>query len=646
MKRPAWLGTWFAVDPRALGLFRIALGLLTLYDVLRRVPYATMFYSNQGLFPNHWLLYSTKGDHALSLMLGLSTPAQAIAFFIATMLCLLAFTVGWHTRLFHVLSAIGILSIHGRIPLTENGGDVVLNLWWLWTLALPLGRRFSLDAVRRSLAARPDKGAGALNLRGTPSISPVWSLSILAVLLQYTVIYFFNTVHKTGPDWMDGSALWWVFEQDRITRGLGVWMLDTLPPSVGRALTWGTLVVEGIAPILLLTPLLTRWARRAFIVLLGALHIGIWATVDVGLFSPNMLVAYLLLLSAQDLDLLGKLSARFAGAPLQVWYDSDCGVCHLVSRWLVRFDGFTRLKFYGREPDAPIPPGWTLEQLAEAREDSIITADPQGRVRTRAGAVGAILDALPFGRLLSWPFKLPGLSALLGQAYHAFGVRRHRVSVWMGLGVCGLGPAGANISAAPPETGPQRLVRQLGHGLLVAITAYGLTCAGSQLLIENQWLKTRISHQQPRWARDFIHAGRFFQGWRMFAPDAPRTDGWLVLDFTLPDGTHVDPQTGEAPLFEPADRSTRPAPGQFWGEYSWRIANRGRSNIRRFLKDWLKNRKLPHLLLPANTGYTKAEVWWIGDTSPDPTDRTAKPIETDRVKLVSVKLSKLRKPRR
>ena len=35
----------------------------------------------------------------------------------------------------------------------------------------------------------------------------------------------------------------------------------------------------------------------------------------------------------------------------------------------------------------------------------------------------------------------------------------------------------------------------------------------------------------------------------MFSPDVPTEDVRLVIDLTLADGTHVDPQTGEAPDF-------------------------------------------------------------------------------------------------
>ena len=53
--------------------------------------------------------------------------------------------------------------------------------------------------------------------------------------------------------------------------------------------TWGTLWLEFALPVLLLVPR----GRRAGLALGTALHLGIWATMRIGLFSPLMLISYL-----------------------------------------------------------------------------------------------------------------------------------------------------------------------------------------------------------------------------------------------------------------------------------------------------------------------------------------------------------------
>src|SRR5881392_3595108 len=44
-------------DPRSMGLARIGLGLLLIWDLLRRVPDLATWYSNEGLLPNHTVLW-------------------------------------------------------------------------------------------------------------------------------------------------------------------------------------------------------------------------------------------------------------------------------------------------------------------------------------------------------------------------------------------------------------------------------------------------------------------------------------------------------------------------------------------------------------------------------------------------------------
>lgn len=621
------LGTWFSADPRALGLFRIVFGVLAIADVLRRLPYITMFYSNHGLVPNHWELFSGGGPQ-FSLMLALSEPGEIQVFFGLTLIFLLLFTVGWYTRVFQVLSALCMWSIHARLSIIENGGDVVMNLWWLWTLALPLGRRLSLDSMLADLKARPDKFAGALNARPAPDRAPVWSISILAVLLQLSVIYFFNTVHKSGNTWKDGTAVAWVLEQDRILTGFGAWVRDTLPLGFTKMLTWGTLVIEGVAPILLLTPIFTVWARRIIIFGLLGLHGGILVMTDVGYFSHVMMVSYILLLSARDIELIKRLIGRLSAPATVVHYDSDCGVCTLVVRVLARLDRLGRLTFHGREPDAPTPPGMLPADFEAQRELTVFAWRPgSDRVYARHEAIGAATAALPLGRLVAWIAFIPGLGALFGKAYDAFAARRHRVSAWLGMGLCGFGP---KPTAEDPPAGPsaaRRAVNRVTHLAVQGFLVFGLVCTGSQLLIENAWARKHIEFRQPRWAAKFVKYGRFFQGWSMFAPNAPTGDGALVIEALLADGRIVDPQTGVAPVLDVADAS-RMAWDQFWGSYSLRIASGRHTAMRKFFVQWML-RPGRHLELGAEDRIVGFRATWIGDRSPRPKSGD-KPRETER----------------
>ena len=95
----------------------------------------------------------------------------------------IAFTLGFKTKLMQVLAFIAITSLDARNIFVENGGDIVVNLLAFITIPLPLGRRFSIDAVVASMRDRHETNPEALNdrTRPAPSLEPVVSLAVRKV---------------------------------------------------------------------------------------------------------------------------------------------------------------------------------------------------------------------------------------------------------------------------------------------------------------------------------------------------------------------------------------------------------------------------------------------------------------------------------
>ena len=241
-----------------------------------------------------------------------------------------------------------------------------------------------------------------------------------------------------------------------------------------------------------------------------------------------------------------------------------------------------------------------------------------GRIWTQHRAVARILRALPGGVLVSWVVLIPGISHLAGWGYVRFGANRHRVSAWAGYGECGLRPLPdtATLTARPPS-GLQRMTRRVSWVISMAVLVFFMSATTYQNLVENRFMRTHFDFVQPAWSKRAVQYGRFFQGWSMFAPDAPKRDGYLVIDAELPDGTRIDPQTGLPPVIEPANFG-RMDWDQMWGSYSQRIATKRNTSHRRGLSDWLRNTRIRRLELPAGQRLTRFKVIYIGDYSPAP----------------------------
>jgi hypothetical protein len=262
---------YLTADPRSLAAGRVALALVLLLDLFKRWVQLGSWYTNDGLVPNHTLLWRPSFTHEFSLFYLASYSHEAVIGFVLCALAYGALLVGVFTRTAQVLSLLCVLSLHGRILLFDNGGDVVLGLLCLWTCFLPTGRRFSVDAV---LARR----------RGEPrSDAPVVSLAVLALSFQLALIYFFNAVHKSGETWREGSAIHYVLHFDRLVTPFGVWLRHHMPST-----------------------------RLAAVVLVVALHGGIGLCMNLGVFVPAMIAFTPNLVRGQDWDALARWWPRSA----------------------------------------------------------------------------------------------------------------------------------------------------------------------------------------------------------------------------------------------------------------------------------------------------------------------------------------------
>ncbi|HWZ87666.1 MAG TPA: hypothetical protein VNW92_02415, partial [Polyangiaceae bacterium] len=255
---------YLSVDVRWLGVFRILYGSLLIVDLLRRWVDLRFYYSNDGIMPNHFALFRPGWRNVFSVFFAFSSFSEVNVAFLLALVCFVVFTLGYRTKLFHALSLLFITSLNARNLFVENGGTIVVNILGLWTLFLPLGRRFSIDAVLGSMRQRHEHDSSELNDRTQPRIpsAPFVSLAVLALLLQWSVIYFFNFVHKSGVGWRNHTAIYWFLEQNRIVTWLGVWARTHLPLAVFKVMTQGALLTEATLSFVLLIPIARENMRR------------------------------------------------------------------------------------------------------------------------------------------------------------------------------------------------------------------------------------------------------------------------------------------------------------------------------------------------------------------------------------------------
>ncbi|HKQ68620.1 MAG TPA: HTTM domain-containing protein [Polyangiaceae bacterium] len=570
---PQILETYFSLDRRSLAIARIYLAGLLMWDVLRRIPTLETFYTNDGILPNHTVLWRPGGDWQFSLFFAASRPIEVLALFGIMLLFNLCFMVGYRTKLFHVLSLFMLLNMHNRAVFTENGGDVALNLLCLWTLFMPLGSRFSVDAILESLRQRRERTVEELNDRASipRDTRPAVTLAVLAFLAQLSVVYYFNTVHKRGFTWRQGSAVYYVLFQERMVTWIG-WKIRPIPLWLARFMSYTTLGIEATAMVLLLNPYKRVWTRRIAVVILPFMHLAFAALLNVGMFSFNMIGYFPILWSKEDWEYFAKRFRPQSELARTVYFDESSALGFAWARLLSRLDAFGFLTFKAIPSAEAEGTVWGIEDPATARR------------KTGAAALAACFAVLPCGGPVARALRLPGVSSA-----GAFIGRQLTNSRGLLL-YLGAAPLGApEIRRDNPLPSPARLWlwRRLAEGRELAVVL-AIFVLGSQVLQENKAVPKQLKFGQFKWIQQLIIYPRLFQGWAMFTPDVATGERMLYIDGITADGRHIDPfnEAGSRVSTLPVEQ-VPPYMNQneFWCDYTNRIPEN--QAYWRALKEWI-----------------------------------------------------------
>lgn len=633
---------YLVFDRRTLGFARIVIGFLLVTDLFRRTGTWEDMFSNEGVLPNHVNLFRSYGN--FTLLNAFSTPAELWALWVVILATFVCVLVGYKTRVAHVLALVFVTSLDGRVLLIENGGYVVYNLLLLWTAFLPMGDRFSVDALLRSLRNKRERRVEELNDRRgfleDKHYATHVSLLGLVLVLQIAAIYYFNVVHKTGPAWKDGRAVHFVLYVDRMVNPIIALVRDYPPRWMVVLLTKGTILIEGTIPLMVLAvsavPLFKPWARRVVIACMNALHLGFGVSMVLGPFAWACCAFSTLFFTPEDWELAYRTMHRRKRARAVVLARSS-PLALAFGRLAARMDNLDHLTF--RE---------------EALSGTALEVErPDGTRVRRALALAEVLQALPMGPAFAWLPSLPGLRHGI-DALWALADRRG-TSAFFGLppreapepGDGYRLPAGARLEPEEPEEpapAPARLRARRGLAVLreFAIAAM-FAGALNQALVELWVVNRRWKAPHPESLRLLSHKMRFLQGWFMFSPNPVMDDGTLIVDAVTVDGRHVNPFTGEPPDFDLLATKSY-GYNQIWSDYFNRMHLPGNAGFRDAMKEYIF--RYPERTGRPEDAIVRGDVYWLSDMNPrwDRLDkrRETKSYKFDRQKLFSFENPKAR----
>ena len=264
-----WVEAWSAgIPPHSYALLRIALGVMGLLSLAGLTP-VDMFWPLDGLTP-----IPSSGPRAWIFAHGFGTEA-GWAMFLGLILVFVAVTVGFFSNGAVLAAFIGLVAQDhwNHIPLSSAHQVMIVLLFCLiWA---DTGRVWSIDASRSKRSAADE-----------PGTVPIWPLQLMRC--QIAVIYLSSGLWKISyPMWRDGSAVHWALNLNAFHRF--PWPVPVEWALFIAVLTWGTVLFELLFPVLVFF----RVTRIPTLIAGIGLHIGLWATLELGPFSFLMIASYI-----------------------------------------------------------------------------------------------------------------------------------------------------------------------------------------------------------------------------------------------------------------------------------------------------------------------------------------------------------------
>jgi hypothetical protein len=418
----AWSRFFFApADPTALGLIRVVVGALLLWDLgvlgldLRDYlgedgwigPEAARGYLSEHS-PWAWSFWLWVPDSWLPVAWAVSLAVLAL------------FTVGLWSRVTAVLAWAIAVSTVRRAPVALFGFDQMIATWAFYLAAFGAsGQAVSLDhflkryRLLRQAGVRPGRRGPAEPARagGVPAPTASANLSLRLIQLHLVFVYGSAGLAKLlAPEWWDGTAMEMIILTPEFRRFDLVWLAAY--PALLSLATHGGVLLEIAYPVLI-------WVRKLRPILLASaamMHVGIDLMLGLTEFGLAMAAANVAFVSGPWLRSLVTGHRQPAG---RLFYDRACPRVRALVTLLAAADPdcvieVTAMDHPAPQTRPPVPtPGPRLQPFA------CTLVQPDGRSTPGPDALVIVMGWLP----LLWPLGLAGKLPFLRRVIRAAAAR-------------------------------------------------------------------------------------------------------------------------------------------------------------------------------------------------------------------------------
>jgi hypothetical protein len=287
-----WNRFWFSpIDPLPMAACRIGLGTLLVVWFIGLSPNWDRFYAADGIISLSDNIAPAPASDPWNVMLATEGWLPIRAYLCAGLAASILLAIGFWSRAASGLLFVLINVLVHRNYYIVNGEELVARLFLLYGTFSPWGQAWSLDAW---LHARRRRRNGAETAEPLP-----WAWTLRMMQVQFLLIYAISLGYKFAQDvsWLNGDALHWTIASDRWWRmGEMSWLTLSCGGLLRKCMTYGTIFIEGSAPLLVWFPTTRPYVVGALVFL----HTGIAIMIPgVAFFSLLMVVGLMLFIPAE-----------------------------------------------------------------------------------------------------------------------------------------------------------------------------------------------------------------------------------------------------------------------------------------------------------------------------------------------------------
>lgn len=493
----------FKLDLRSLALARVLLGVLTFFDLWRRLSDLDIFFTDNGILPRWVLLEQFELNWRMSLLSLNGSYSFALILALTGMLASLFFALGWRTRISNLIVWLTIISFQARFPqAATSGGDMLLRIFLFWSLFLPMNARYSVDHAVSENSHDENEFFSIF--------SSLW-------IVQIMLLYIFTFLYKWAPVYhTDFDAVWFMLQLDIFTTPIGRWLGQHYVTT--KFLSFTSYALEIIGPLLLFIP----WKRDLFrgiaVISFWLFHGGIGLTMYLGNFVPICLIIWVGLIPTAWWNYLVTRRRATTEALITLYYDKQSEFAKqfsLIAKELLMLSSVRVL------------PSETKQFILEDKNKEQITGFhlvPKLLLSSRFSCIRFI------GRIVSSDLGLDLNDVKEAGEVNIFGEKREtpdykhppkiKVVLENLFRVIGFDKV---------RYGLNRVEKIFGGFLMVLIIGWNI----EGFVIDRKWYIGSPFDE-------IMFALQLNQGWAMFAPHPQRSDGWWVMEGNLENGKKWD----------------------------------------------------------------------------------------------------------